>query len=304
MEGLTSLAVRAAISAQLNLTDLHIYSENFIAGFLKILFGWKLRNANEDKANVEGIDLVDDEEKVIVQVTGTCKKKKIEHSLKEISSNYSGYHFYFFPIVSRAKVQQNNSYYVPSGITFNPKTDILDITSLIKELSKADATEKLENAAAFIRKNLITIYSENENLSSGLEYVIAQLSKDGSCDTEYDVEEFQIEAKVAFNNLFYGREAIRECAGQHRNVQRIYDEYASQGQSKSKAVLHKLHLIYLKNKQQCNGDELFRKIEKDIIDSIDVTNLPDGFTNEELLMCADILMVHAFMECKIFEKPF
>jgi hypothetical protein len=59
----------------------------------------------------------------------------------------------------------------------------------------------------------------------------------------------------------------------------------------------------LREKQHCQGDELFRRIEKAIVESVNIANMPDGFTYEELEMCADMLMVHAFMDCKIFEKP-
>lgn len=303
LDGLSQLAVNMSVRAKMNLTDLHVQSENFFAGLLNIIYGWNLRNANSDKHNAEGVDLVDDEAKVIVQVTGTCSKGKIDHSLSELKEAYRGYHFVFFPVVDTAKQQRKHEYKATFDIVFNPQQDILDITRLVEELSKSDAADKAEEAAMYIKKNLVSATSGSERMASGLEYVIVQLSKDGSADTEYDAEEFRIEAKIAFNNLEYGRDIIMDCASQHGKVQRIYDEYARQGQGKSKAVLHKLRSIYLKHKQKSSGDNLFRKIEREIIESIDAVNMPEDFTKEELLMCVDILMVHAFMECKIFEKP-
>lgn len=130
-----------------------------------------------------------------------------------------------------------------------------------------------------------------------------QLSKEDSEDITFDIEDFKIDAKIAFNNLEYGKDVIRDCAGQYRRVQSIYDEYDGQGQNKSKSVLHKLHSIYLTEKQHYQGDVLFKRIEKAIVESVNIASLPAGFTREELEMCADLLMVHAFMECKIFEKP-
>ena len=110
-------------------------------------------------------------------------------------------------------------------------------------------------------------------------------------------------AKISFNGLSYGEGIIRDYADQHPRVKRIYDEYAKQAQYKSKAVLQKFHSIYLNWKQTLRGDELFKKIESEVVSLVNVANLPDDFTQEELEMCADILIVHAFMECKIFEKP-
>ena len=84
---------------------------------------------------------------------------------------------------------------------------------------------------------------------------------------------------------------------------KFYDEYSKHGQIKSKAVLQKLHKMYLVWKNTLVGDALFFKIEKELISSVCANSFPEGFTAEELEMCVDILMVHAFMECKIFEKP-
>ena len=103
LDGLSQLAVNMSVRAKMNLTDLHVQSENFFAGLLNIIYGWNLRNANSDKHNAEGVDLVDDEAKVIVQVTGTCSKGKIDHSLSELKEAYKGYRFVFFPVVDTAK---------------------------------------------------------------------------------------------------------------------------------------------------------------------------------------------------------
>lgn len=295
LNGLSELAANVALRAAVNLTDLHVHSENFYAELLRIVYGWNLRNANIEKQNAEGIDLVDDDSKIVVQVTGTCSKSKIDHSLSELKENYAGYRFVFLPIVNSAKAQRKYSYTTQHGIKFDPKQDILDIVSIVKELSKPDSTEKAEAAAGFIKRNLITIVSDSHQLASGLEHIILQLSKDDSEDITFDIEDFKIEAKIAFNNLEYGKGVIRDCAGQYRRVQSIYDEYDGQGKNKSKAVLHKLHSIYLREKQQYQGDDLFKRIEKAIVESVNIGSLPAGFTSEELEMCADMLMVHAFM---------
>ena len=67
--------------------------------------------------------------------------------------------------------------------------------------------------------------------------------------------------------------------------------------------MQKLHRIYLTWRQSLTGDDLFKKIESEVVPLVNIENLPEDFTQEELEMCADILIVHAFMECKIFEKP-
>lgn len=304
--GLSQLAVEVSWRGQLNLTDIHVMSEDFYAGFLNIVYGLHLSNANITNQNAEGIDLIDDENHIIIQVSSTCSKGKINHSLQEVGkhSEYQGYHFRFLPLmVGNASSHKRQTYDVPTGVTFVPKDDIIDVPTLQKELQSDLSGQKIEEAADYLRRNLRFSFLEGERLESGLEYIIVELSKDGSEDSEIDTKLYQIEAKIAFNGLSYGKDIINEYSKQYRKVSRIYEVYSNQGQSKCKAVIQKIHKIYLNFKQNYTGDDLFRKIEIEICRCVDVRNMPKDFTQEELEMCADILMVHAFIECQIFEKP-
>lgn len=301
---LTALATNVSVKAKLNLTDLHVVSEDFFADLLNLMYDLHLHNANAKAMNAEGIDLIDEDARIIVQVSGTCSKHKIDHSLAELKETYSGFHFIFVPIiVGSAKRQQKNKYSAPYEIVFEPSKDIRDVSFLIKELVMGTCKHKTGEVADFLRKELKYVMIDNERLDSGLEFVIKELAKDGSDDPNFDAKDFQIDAKIAFNGLNEGQDIIREYSNQYNKVKHIYDEYSKQGQIKSKAVLQKLHKLYLVWKNTLAGDALFFKIEKEIISSVCANSMPDGFTLEELEMCVDILMVHAFMDCKIFEKP-
>ncbi|WP_364146569.1 SMEK domain-containing protein [Paenibacillus sp. LPE1-1-1.1] len=82
-EKLQVLAFRIEKRGRLNILDLNIYSETFFADLLNLLFNFNLVNLNVLKQNVEGIDLVDINGKIIAQVSSTCTKQKIEGSLKK-----------------------------------------------------------------------------------------------------------------------------------------------------------------------------------------------------------------------------
>lgn len=306
LSALSQLAVEVSWRGKLNLTDIHVMSEDFYAGLLNIVYDLHLRNANVTDQNAEGIDLVDDDSQIIIQVSSTCSKGKINHSLQEVGkhSEYQGYRFRFLPlVVGNVNYHKRQIYTVPKGVSFNPKVDIIDVPAIQKALQSDLSGQKSENATEFIKRNLRFSFLEGERLMSGLEYVIVELSKDGSEDSDIDTKLYQIEAKIAFNDLSYGKDIINKYSKEYKKVSRIYEVYSNQGQSKSKAVLQKIHKIYLNFKQNYSGDDLFRKIENEICRCIDVRNMPENFTLEELEMCADILMVHAFMECEIFEKP-
>jgi hypothetical protein len=53
-----------------------------------VLFGWELQNLNVVQQNAAGIDLVDTTNKIIVQVSATATKQKIESALAK--GNISG----------------------------------------------------------------------------------------------------------------------------------------------------------------------------------------------------------------------
>lgn len=302
LDRLSGLAYNVELRGLLNLLNLHVLSEDFYVGLLNLVYGWKLRNANSSQQNAPGIDLIDDSNHVLVQVTGSCTKKKIDHSLEEIPVKYTGYHFYFAPIVLNAKEQRKYEYSPPHEVIFNPKTDILDIHFIADKIKGMTNIEGVGTIAMYVRNNIRHDTPSSVQLTSGLNDIICLLAKDSLNESDFDTADFEIEAKISFNNLsIYAKDIIEQYKIYYVNVQDIYKEYARQGKTKSMAVLQKLHKIYISLKTQASGDALFMAIEKEIIKQIDHSN--NKLTEEQLEMCVDILMVHAFIESKIFEKP-
>lgn len=299
---LSGLASSVELRGLLNLLDLHVISEDFYVDLLNLIYGWKLRNANSLQQNAPGIDLVDDSNRILAQVTGTSTKGKNDHSLKEIPEKYTGYHFYFVPIVIDAKEQRKYKYNPPHKVVFNPKTDILDIHFIANKIKGMQDIADIDTIAMFIKNNIQNDVPDTTQLTSGLNYIISQLAEDDLNECDFDMTEFEIEAKISFNNLsIYSKDAIDQYKIYYINVQEIYSEYARQGKNKSMAVLQKLHRIYVGLKSQAIGDALFIAIKNEIINQIGNKN--NNLSQEQLEMCVEMLMVHAFMECKIFEKP-
>ena len=95
---LSLLATRIEMRGGLNILDLHLHSENFYLHFFKVLFGWELENRNAVDPNAAGVDLLDTTNKIIVQVSATATKQKIESALAKDLSTYKGYSFKFISI--------------------------------------------------------------------------------------------------------------------------------------------------------------------------------------------------------------
>ena len=65
----------------MNLTDDSVNSENIFRDVLNICYNYNLANTNLFKSNYGAIDLKDDENKVIVQVTAQRSTQKVQDTL-------------------------------------------------------------------------------------------------------------------------------------------------------------------------------------------------------------------------------
>lgn len=127
---LTFLTLKARIENKVNINALNIRAEGFYIEFLGLLFGWQLRNANAAKQNAAGIDLIDEENNIIVQVSSSFDHGKIQRSLnKSDTEEYAGYHFRFVAITEKATNYQ--PFDIPEGLTFDAKKDVLNTPALL-----------------------------------------------------------------------------------------------------------------------------------------------------------------------------
>ena len=69
-----------------NYTDIHILSEDFFGGLLNILYGYRLKNANKDKRNQSGYDLIDNSKKKVFQISTNNQPIKIKESIEKIEN--------------------------------------------------------------------------------------------------------------------------------------------------------------------------------------------------------------------------
>ncbi len=126
----------------INIHSLNIHAEDFFCDVFNFLNGnLNLRNANSASSNEKFIDLVDHNAKLVIQVTTTKLKSKIDNSLKILNDDrYKGYRIEIFYILNKPKHLQKdtlNSYsklYGIEDITEQLK-DFDDLLSDIKNLS-------------------------------------------------------------------------------------------------------------------------------------------------------------------------
>ena len=176
-ERICTLATRIDKRGKLNILNLHIHSETFYRDFFNVLFDWKLENLNESKQNVEAIDLIDHQNKVLIQVSATSTKQKIESALsKDIINQHKGYNFKFISISKDASDLKNKKYSNPYSITFSPDQDIYDTTSILKTVLSKNVDE-IKTIYEFIKKELGREI-DTIKLDSNLATIINILSKE------------------------------------------------------------------------------------------------------------------------------
>lgn len=302
-EKLSLLALRIEQRGKLNILDYHLHSENFYQYFMNILFDWHLENMNAIKHNVEAIDLIDKNNKIIIQVSATATKQKIESSLAKDLSARNGYSFKFISISKDAKKLRTQSYKNPNNLFFKPQSDIYDIRSLLNIVINLDI-ERQKIVYDFIKKELgkeTDLTKVDSNLTSIINILACE-----NWDSEtgnYQINAFEIDRKIEYNDLNHAKTLLEEFAANSNRVDKIYKEFNRIGVNKSTSVLASIRNMYITNKALNSDDTLFFNVINQVMHRIQNSANYRPIPFEELEMCVNILVVDSFIRCKIFENP-
>ena len=229
-EKLNILAYRIETRGKINILDLNIHSETFFADLCNIVFGLNLVNLNSFVQNTEGIDLIDTKNKVVVQVSATCTKTKIEYSLsKEIYKKYNGYDYKFISISKNASdTLKQTIFQNPYTMNFNPLQDIWDVVGILRKVS-SDSIDKQRVLYDFISKELgqtVDIVKLDSNIA-GIINILAENIDMAS--TPPETVPFAIEDKIDFNNLQGVQEIIDDYKIFYHKLDQIYSEFDKGG---------------------------------------------------------------------------
>lgn len=300
---LSILATRINNRGRLNILDFHNHSENFYAHFMNELFEWQLINKNLDVQNVEAIDLVDDTAKIVIQVSSTATKTKIQSALSKKFSNYSGYRFKFISISKNATKLRKLKYTIPTGIVFNPVSDIYDNAGILSLISSFSISKQKE-IWDFIKLELGN-EPDTKKVESNLAKIINILALEdwNNSGGHYQTIPYDINKKIKYNSLKSASKTIESYALHFNRIDNIYKEFDAIGNNKSHSVLKAINRFYIKAIELFSGDNLFFHIVNRVIQLIQESSNYEAIAVEELELCVDIIVVDAFIRCKIFENP-
>lgn len=99
-------------------------------------FGYRLKNANTSGKNYPAIDLLDDVNNLAAQVTTTNSVTKIQETLNKFVEH--GLHQIYDRLIIMIMGKRQKTYpslSIPNGLTFDPKSDILDFNGLLNVIN-------------------------------------------------------------------------------------------------------------------------------------------------------------------------
>ncbi len=162
IDELTAVSHQVKSRSGLQLFDLNRYLEDFFKDILNIVYGYKLKNLNEDRSNNPGLDLGDEGAKVAFQVTSTKTSDKINKTLEKAAGQLGK-----FPTIYVLILQEKQGSY--SGLDadlakpfgFKAEEHILDIQDVLK-LVLSLPIDRLQQLFDMVNKEVARVKIELE----------------------------------------------------------------------------------------------------------------------------------------------
>lgn len=139
-----------------NLQDSKLFSENIICTLLNKIYDYNLHNGNIDKYNIPGFDLIDIENKIIVQVSSQDRKDKIKYSLLKCDKEeYNDYMFYYFHLSPRKIFRAPD--YLPDYIKYDKTKSYINLGIIIRDIYNIEDINKLKEISDYLESQYGTI---------------------------------------------------------------------------------------------------------------------------------------------------
>lgn len=287
-----------------NLHDEAIAAENVFREILNATYGWNLTNANAANPLTAGYDLIDDEARILVQVSKDDSSEKMRHSFSALDApSFQGYTFKFMMLVARHR-RYAKQFDPPQGIHFDVQKDVLDISSLMNYLRNLplETVREVHELVERHMESAVDVRSIPTCLGKVVRALIPKSFE--SCGGLGGATVFRIEAKIETNHLGAYRRRITEAAAYSHLITELYDAYASAGTYDGQAILASLaddydRLVAREDDSLAVFDGLVDVLLGRLADDAAVSDIP----YEMRLRCVNIVLADAFMRCRIFEGP-
>ena len=167
LDGLALLEVKIKNCSVARLTDLNQVSEDFFSEFLNELRGLRLENLNKKKPNHPAIDLGDTENRIAFQITSTKTASKIQDTINKFVEHNLQTTYDDLYILILGKKQRQYTTITNKGINFDADKHVIDIHSLIREISCGLQVNQLKNLERLLRNENLVIQSSHNTTKHG-----------------------------------------------------------------------------------------------------------------------------------------
>lgn len=290
-------------SGKLNLLDINVHAEDFFRDLLNLIYGWQLQNLNQWNLNAAGGDLWYDYGKIVIQVSSTATKDKIQSSIDKLSAEkFAGYRFKFLRIDGDVIKLRKELYNTHDGIVFDPSTDIIDISSLIKEITHLPI-DSLSQVFELCVKEIVPLDTPKVT-ESDLAIVVKSLAANVKDWTkERRPIKYDVEKKIDFNHLEERKRLINDYKLYIGKLNAVYGEFVDNGTGCEFIVLQNLSDMYSRYLGQYESNALFDKIVDEARELALSSKSAEDISVDRVNVCINVIVVDAFIRCRIFEDP-
>lgn len=290
-------------SGKLSLLDINVHVEDFYRDLLNLVYGWQLKNMNQWNQNAAGGDLWFEDGKVVIQVSSTSTKEKIQSSIDKLSAEqFAGYRFKFLRIDGDVIKLRKELYNTHDDIVFDPSTDIIDISSLIKEITHLQI-DSLRQVFELCVKEIVPLDTPKVT-ESDLAIVVKSLTANVKDWTkERRPIKYDVEKKIDFNHLEERRRLINDYKLYIGKLNAVYGEFVDNGTDCEFIILQNLSDMYSRYLGQYESNALFDMIVDEARDLALNSKSAEDIPVDRVNVCINVIVVDAFIRCRIFEDP-
>lgn len=290
-------------SGKLNLLDINVHAEDFFRDLLNLIYGWQLQNMNQWILNAAGGDLWYDYGKIVIQVSSTATKDKIQSSIDKLSAEqFAGYRFKFLRIDGDVIKLRKELYNTHDDIVFDPSTDIIDISSLMKEITHLPI-DSLRQVFELCVKEIVPLDTPKVT-ESDLAIVVKSLAANVKDWTkERRPIKYDVEKKIDFNHLEERRRLINDYKLYIGKLNAVYGEFVDNGTGCEFIILQNLSDMYSRYLGQYESNALFDKIVDEARELALNSKSAEDISVDRVNVCINVIVVDAFIRCRIFEDP-
>ena len=290
-------------SGKLNLLDINVHAEDFYRDLLNLIYCWQLQNMNQWNQNAAGGDLWYNGGKLVIQVSSTTTKDKIQSSIDKLSAEqFAGYRFKFLRINGDVIKLRKEPYNTHDDIVFDPSVDIIDISTLLKDIVHLEI-DPLRKACELCEKEIVPLDTPKVT-ETDLAIVVKALAtnvRDWSKDRR--PIEFDVDKKIYFNHLEGKKRLINDYKLYIGKLNAVYGEFVDNATDYSFIILQNLSDMYSRYLGQYESNALFDKIVDEARELAMNSKSAEDIPVDRVNVCINVIVIDAFIRCKIFEDP-